>query len=133
MATSKIKELRALQARAAALQIAIDAERNKDLNSLPSRYGFDSVEAFIQAVRNASSAKSTARGAKKKVASKSIAKTVGSAGKRKRAKITPAIKAKVKAAVKAGTSGAEIARTVGISLPSVHNIKKELGLVKERK
>lgn len=139
MVTNKIKELRALQAKAATLQAAIDAERNAELASLPSKYGFDTTAAFIQAVRNADGAKTTGKGkgkskATKKVAAKSTtAKASVVVAKRKRAKITPAIKAKVKSAVKAGTSGAMIAKSLGISLPSVHNIKKELGLVKARK
>ena len=138
MVISKIKELQALQARAATLQAAIEAERNQELASLPGKFGFDSTTAFIQAVRKAEAAGSPARGAKKKAAGKSAVKVTGKAtgaapAKRKRAKITPAIKAKVKTAVNAGSSGAAIAKSLGISLPSVHNIKKELGLVKERK
>lgn len=133
MVTTKIKELHALQAKAAALQVVIDTERNQELAALPAKFGYDSVNAFVQAVRNADGAKGRGRGAKKKAAGKSAAKATGTTGKRKRAKITPAIKARVKSAVKAGTSGAEIASSLGISLPSVHNIKKELGLVKARK
>jgi hypothetical protein len=34
--------------------------------------------------------------------------------------------------VDAGRTGAEIAKALSISLPSVQNIKKALGLVKER-
>jgi hypothetical protein len=132
MAISKIKELQALQARAAALEIAIDKERNQDLASLPEKYGFDSAADFIKAVRAATGAKGPGR--KKKAVSKTTAAKAGTAPvKRKRAKITPAMKNKVKGAVKAGTSGAKIAKSLGISLPSVHNIKKELGLVKARK
>ena len=134
MITSKMKELQALQAKAATLQAAIEVERNQELASLPGKYGFDSAAAFIQAVRNADGAKAAGRGPKKaKMTAKTAVSTAGTTGKRKRAKITPAIKAKVKSAVAAGTSGAAIAKSLGISLPSVHNIKKELGLVKARK
>lgn len=49
-----------------------------------------------------------------------------------RTKITPEMKQKLKALAQAGKTGAEIAKQIGISLPSVHNIKKELGLVKKR-
>ena len=134
MVISKIKELQALQARAATLQAAIETERNQELASLPGKFGFDSTAAFIQAVRKAEAAGAPGRGAKKKAAGKSAVKATGaSPAKRKRAKITPAIKAKVKTAVNAGNSGAAIAKSLGISLPSVHNIKKELGLVKARK
>jgi transposase len=36
------------------------------------------------------------------------------------------------AAVQEGKSGAEISKSLGLSLPSVQNIKKEAGLVKAR-
>ena len=123
MVTDKIKELQDLQARAADLQKAIDAERQQELTALPSRYGFDSVEAFIKAVRSAAGSKGKKRGRKAKAAS---------GGKRGRTKITPELKGKVIAAVQAGKTGAAIAQEFGISLPSVQNIKKEAGLVKAR-
>lgn len=44
--------------------------------------------------------------------------------RRKRARITDATRAKVGKLAKAGLSGSKIAKAVGISLPSVHNIKK---------
>lgn len=50
-----------------------------------------------------------------------------------RAKITPDTKAKVKAMVGQDKTGTEIAQALNISLLSVQNIKKELGLVQERK
>jgi DNA invertase Pin-like site-specific DNA recombinase len=52
---------------------------------------------------------------------------------RKRAKITPEVIAKVKALVAKNKTGNEIAKEVGISLPSVGNIKKKLGLVRAKK
>jgi hypothetical protein len=54
------------------------------------------------------------------------------AGKGKRAKITDEIKAQVKALAEAGKTGQEIAKALGISAPSVQNIKKAFGLVKAR-
>ena len=124
MVTDKIKELQDLQARAADLQKAIDAERQQELIALPSRYGFDSVEDFIKAVRSAAGGKGKKRGRK--------AKIVAAGGKRGRTKITPELKGKVIAAVQAGKTGAAIAQEFAISLPSVQNIKKEAGLVKAR-
>ena len=80
MVTSKIKELQALQARAATLQVAIEAERNQELASLPGKYGFESTAAFIQAVRKAEDAIAPGRGAaKKKAAGKSAVKASGAA------------------------------------------------------
>jgi DNA-binding CsgD family transcriptional regulator len=80
------------------------------------------VQAFIKAVK-------ASRGGKRKGAA------TGTSGgpRRKRAVITAATKAQVKALTQAGKTGAEIAKAAGISLPSVQNIKKALGLVKARK
>ena len=57
----------------------------------------------------------------------------GGRKRRKRSVITEEIKAKVKALLAQEKTGAEVAKVIGISLPSVQNIKKELGLVKKRK
>lgn len=122
MVIEKIQELSALQAKAAKLQAAIETERTAELASLPGKYGYDSVKAFIKALKAAAGGGRRKRGAGKKAAG----------GKRKRAKITPELKAQVKAAVEAGKTGAAIAKELGISLPSVQNIKKEFGLVKAR-
>ena len=46
--------------------------------------------------------------------------------------ITPELKAQVKAAVEAGKTGAVIAKELGISIASLHNVKKEFGLTKAR-
>ena len=46
--------------------------------------------------------------------------------------ITDETRAQVKKMVDAGKTGAEIAESLKISVPSVQNIKKALGLVKER-
>lgn len=51
---------------------------------------------------------------------------------RKRTKVTDAMRALVKKLVTEGKSGSKIAKQVGISMPTVHNIKKALGLVKAR-
>ena len=47
--------------------------------------------------------------------------------------MTDATRAEVKKLVEAGKTGGEIAKTVGVSLPTVQNIKKALGLVQKRK
>ncbi len=127
MVTDKIKELQELQAKAAELQKSIEAERTKELASLPAKYGFADVNDFVKAVKAATGTGKT-RGRKPKAAKAAAPKT----GKRTRAKITDELKAQVKAAVEAGDTGAAIAERFGISVPSVQNIKKEFGLVKER-
>ena len=95
-----------------------------ELASLPSAYGFESLEAFITSVEVAGRGK---RGGAQQASKPAKLKT------RKRAVITDSVRAKVKALLKAGKSGSQIAKAVGISLPSVQNIKKAFGLVKSKK
>ncbi len=126
MVTAKIKQLAASKAKVAALEKSIAAELNRELAGLPQVYGFDNVDAFVAAVR-AAGGKRRGRPAKAAAAPASTGK------RRKRAVITAETKAEVKKLVQDGKTGAEIAKALGISLPSVQNIKKELGLVKARK
>jgi hypothetical protein len=122
MATDKLEELKATLAKMAELEKSIALELAKELAALPGKYGFNNVQAFIKAVK--SSAKGRVRGA-------ALRKSGGK--RRVRAVITAETKAQVKTLAQAGKTGAEIAKAAGISLPSVQNIKKELGLVKARK
>lgn len=99
------------------------AKGSRKLLVLPAKYGFKTMDSFIAALQQASSSGARA------------AKTAGAtpSGRKPRAVITAETKAKVKAMVKADKTGSEIAEALNISLPSVQNIKKELGLVKTRK
>jgi hypothetical protein len=126
MVSDKLKALEAARAKLADLEQSVAGELNKELASLPARYGFQSVDDFVSAV-------SAAAGGKGRRGRKPGA-VAGGPGKkrRKRAVITDAMRAQVKKMVSDGKTGAEIAKAVGISLPSVQNIKKALGLVKER-
>lgn len=129
MTSDKVKELAALREKLATLEQQVAAERSKEFASLPAKYGFESAEDFIDAVRASSGGKGrrgrrpgsakAANGARKK--------------RRRRATITNEMRAQVKKLVADGKTGNEIAKTVGISLPSVQNIKKALGLVQGRK
>jgi hypothetical protein len=96
-------------------------KQNRKLAALPAKYGFKSMNDFIAALRKAGGSV------------KGGVKAVAAAARRKRAVITDETKQKVKSLVGAGKTGSQIAKEVGISLPSVQNIKKELGLVKKRK
>lgn len=98
---------------------------NRKLLVLPAKYGFKSMDAFIAALQQAAG---SSRGAANGTES-----TVSRVSRKRRAKITPETKQQVKALVKDGKTGSEIAKALSISLPSVQNIKKELGLVKPRK
>lgn len=126
MITDKIKELEALKQKAAAIEAAIAEERQQALAALPKQYGFENVDEFVDAVLEASGRGGRRRGRPARAAAS------GGKPRRPRAVITDETRAEVKKLVQAGKTGAEIARTVGISLPSVQNIKKALGLVHER-
>lgn len=122
--SSKLKELEAARAKLASLEQAVQVQLKKELAGLPGKYGFGSADDFVQAVRAAAGG----RGGRRK------GKVGPPAGKKRRhrAVITDATRTQVKKMVDAGKTGGEIAKAVGISLPSVQNIKKALGLVKKR-
>jgi|ERR1051326_4976127 hypothetical protein len=121
MNTNTFRALEKAKAKYERLQQTVEKERSKELAKLPSKFGFDSVNDFISAVKSAAGGRGGGGG---KVAGKT---------RRKRAVITDQTRAEVKKLVGAGKTGNEIAKTVGISLPSVQNIKKALGLVDSRK
>lgn len=125
MLTNTLKELAAAKAKVAELEQMVQTEMHNELRTLPQTYGFDSADAFIAAVRAATGKR---RGRTTAVAAGAVARK----GKRTRAKITDETRAEVKKLVQAGKTGNEIARSLGISLPSVQNIKKALGLVRKR-
>lgn len=122
MITNKIKELEAARAKITKLEQEVASERTKELKALPAQYGYANVADFIKAVKAANGGKTARKGS-----------TTKSGGRRKRAVITAETKNKVKSLTAAGKTGAAIAKAVGISIPSVQNIKKELGLTKARK
>ena len=119
MVTHKLQALAKYQKMVAKLEKQLAASHGK-LRALPGKFGYKSMNDFIKALHAAGKGGPAPSG-------KKAAKT-----RRKRAKITPEMKQKLKALAQAGKTGGEIAKVLGISLPSVHNIKKELGLVKKR-
>jgi hypothetical protein len=128
MIAGKIKELAATKAKVTELEAAIAADLNTELAALPAQFGFDNTAAFIAAVRSAAGKR---RGRKPGKTNGASAKLV-QAKRRKRAKITDETRAQVKKLLEAGKTGGEIAKATGISLPSVQNIKKALGLVRKK-
>ena len=127
MVTKQLKQLAAAKARVAQLEQSIAGELRAELAGLPARFGFSDIKSFVGAVKAAAGGKRSRRGGR---AAK--AKVVAQAKRRKRAVITDATRAQVKKLVEAGKTGTQIAKAVGVSLPSVQNIKKALGLVKAR-
>jgi hypothetical protein len=156
MAIDVIKQLEAAKAKVAELENSLEKEIKQKLSRLHSEFGFSDLESFIKALKYAAGAPRPgrkpgrpAKAAKVAKVEKAPAPAVAAvpavvapkaekapkaAGKKrgKRARITPELKAQVKTLVEAGKTGAVIAKELGISLPSVQNIKKEFGLVKKR-
>jgi hypothetical protein len=129
MVTDKMKELEAARAKLAVLEKSVADELSKELAGLPAKFGFDSPGAFIRALQVATGG---ARKPRRKGAGKKSAASGVNGKRRTRAVITDDTREQVKKLVDAGKTGSEIAGTLKISLPSVHNIKKALGLVKGR-
>ncbi len=125
MLTNRIQELAAAKAKVAELEASLVAERRQALLDLPGQLGYASVAELIKALRGADRGGKSPR--------KPRAAAAPKAGDRKRARITDETRTEVKKLVEEGKSGAEIAAKLGISLPSVQNVKKALGLVKPRK
>ena len=136
MVTQKIKELEATKAKIASLEKSIASQISKELAALPRKYGFASLLAFTKAVKAAfGPSRSGGKRRKKKAgrpAGRKDSRKKGGAKRRRRAVITDATRAEVKRLVEAGKTGGEIAKSLKISLPSVQNIKKALGLIKPR-
>lgn len=128
MLSAKLKELQATRAKLVELEESIASERTKELAALPGQYGFETVDAFIAAVRAAGGKR---RG--RKPGSTTPGPAAGGGKRRKRALITDETRASVKSMVNEGKTGGEIAKYLGISLPSVQNVKKALGLVRKGK
>jgi hypothetical protein len=126
MVTEKIKQLTEYQSKVDTLKKEIASQLKHDLSSLHTKYGFETPVDLIKAIKASAGGKRPGRVAK-------AASSTSGKKKRKRAKITPEMKQKLKSMVDAGKTGTVIAKSLGISLPSVQNIKKELGLVKARK
>lgn len=132
MVSDKLKALEAARAKLASLEQSIQSELHRELAKLPAKYGFANADDFIAAVRAATGGKKGRPGRPAKAAAAKGGR--GGPGKRRRSRavITDETRAEVKKLAEAGKTGAEIAKAVGISLPSVQNIKKALGLVKKR-
>jgi hypothetical protein len=125
MVTKQITELAVAKAKIVSLEKSIAKRLHKELATLHDKYGFESLGEFIKALKGTGSAGSGRKAIRLK-ASKTKVK------RRKRAVINDDTRASVKKLVESGKTGSQIAKALGISLPSVQNIKKALGLVKAR-
>ena len=127
MVTKQIKELEVTKAKIAVLEKAIARRLTKELATLHVKYGFGSLAEFIKALKDASGSGSRRKGRRGRPS-----KATDKVKRRKRSVITDETRTSVKKLVEGGKTGSQIAKALGISLPSVQNIKKALGLVKPR-
>jgi DNA-binding NarL/FixJ family response regulator len=114
MLSEKIKAIADTKAKLLLLEQELSTERDVALVGLIEKFGFSTADELISAIRTASS-----RTKKSKDRSYS--------------RITPRIRDEVNRLFNAGKSAIEIAAETGISLASVSNVKKSLGLVKARR
>lgn len=127
MVTKQIRELEATKAKIVSLEKAIAKRLQKELSTLHDKYGFSSLVEFISALKSTAGAPAGRRAVRSKPS-----KGQSKVKRRKRSVITDETRASVKKMVESGKTGSQIAKSLGISLPSVQNIKKALGLVKAR-
>ncbi len=125
MVTKQIKELEATKAKIVTLEKSIAKRLHKELASLHKTYGYGSLKDFVKALKASSGPHGKSRRFKP-------SKSAPKARRRKRAIINDETRASVKKLVESGKTGSQIAKALSISLPSVQNIKKALGLVKAR-
>jgi hypothetical protein len=128
MVTKQIKELEVTKAKIVALEKSIAKRLHKELSTLHDKYGFGSLVEFVKALKDTAGTASSRKGRRAKPAKAAS----GKVKRRKRSVITEDTRASVKKLVESGKTGSQIAKNLGISLPSVQNIKKALGLVKAR-
>lgn len=121
MLPEKIKALAAVRVRVLELERAIASDLKVELAQLPAKFGFKDTASFIAALRRSVNSHKGRHGS-----------APAARNKRRRARITDTIRSRVRELVEEGETGAAIAKRVGISIPSVQNIKKALGLVKRR-
>ncbi len=123
MIQEKGKEIIAVKAQIAELEEQIAVQLKCELAALPARFGFANVTAFIAAVQVACS----------ECQAWPLRTTLPRCKNSKRATITDYTRTQARHYLEEGRKGREIAQLLGLSLASVQNIKKALGMVKERK
>ncbi len=108
------------------LKAGVQSRASVELGTIHTQYGFDSVNSFVNAVRDAARAN---KGSKPEASKPAKA---AKAGKRTRTKITNTIRNRAIAMTKSERTAKEIAASLKISVPSVFNIRKAAGLVEAR-
>jgi hypothetical protein len=137
MFNDQLAKIEKAKAEIAAAEAKLAADRVVALSRLPGEFGYENLNAFLKAVKEAygkggKAAKGKGKPGRKPKNGAAPKAPKAKAAKGKRAKITDEIKAQVKSLAEQGKTGQEIAKALGISAPSVQNIKKAFGMVKAR-
>lgn len=137
MISNTLKAIQETKNKLAALEKKAAAEQKTRIENLHKEAGFATRGELIEALQSlgrAPARKSGGRKPAKATKASKAKKSVG--GKKVRAKrtvITAELKKGIVAALKAGGKGAAVAQKFGVSVPTLHNIKKAAGLTKPRK
>ncbi|MCH6256584.1 hypothetical protein MLD52_08510 [Puniceicoccaceae bacterium K14] len=121
MISETLKEIAGYEAKIASLQKKVESDRRKELASLHKKVGFDKRADLIACLMELENKKPS------RVSYSKAGKT-----RAKRTRITDSLRADIIKAVKKGEKGVEVAARFGVSIPTLHNIKKAAGLVKAR-
>ncbi len=124
---SSLSALEEARAQVEKLQQQVASERRERLATIHTELGFGSRKELIDAL--------VALGATRRGRRSGGTREPGpaAASRSKGGRIPAEMKAEIVKAIKAGESGVSVAERFGISLPSLHNIKKAAGLVRVRK
>ena len=146
MISNTLKAIQETKSKLAALEKKAAVEQKARIQNLHKEAGFATRQELIDALQTLGGTapkKAKARGRKAAKATKTSkpvkapkAKKAVKKGAKKRAKrtvITAELKKGIIGALKAGGTGAAIAAKFGVSVPTLHNIKKAAGLTKARK
>lgn len=145
MISNTLKAIQETKSKLAALEKKAAAEQKARITNLHKEAGFGTRQELIEALQalgGAAPKKTRGRKPGKVAKSKKVAKApkgkkaAVKKGAKKRAKrtvITTELKNGIIAALRKGGTGAAIASKFGVSVPTLHNIKKAAGLTKARK
>lgn len=127
---NQLKTLASLKTQIAKIEASVAATTAKvqaQLRKLPAKFGYATVTEFVDAVKLAF--KDETKPARKGKSAKASTGTV----RKGRVSLTPAVRQEVKDFLATGKSTIEAAAKFSISVPTAQNLKKEAGLVRQRK
>ena len=108
----KLDQIKQHKEQIAQLEKELVAERRKKLINLHKDLGYATRQDLIDDLKSI-------RGG-------------GGVGRAKRVTITAELRSKIETGLREGKGATEVARDTGVSVPTVQNIKKDIGLVQSR-